>query len=105
VTLLDSAMTCAVVTALAAGEGCTTAETKVNFVRPVLASTGPFRAEGRLIHAGARLGTAEGRLTDAAGRLGAPSAARSSTDRGSAGTRGAMIRQPIELSAGAPACA
>jgi uncharacterized protein (TIGR00369 family) len=68
-TLLDSAMTCAVVTALAAGEGCTTAETKVNFVRPVLASTGPLRAEGRLIHAGARLGTAEGRLTDAAGRL------------------------------------
>ena len=68
-TLLDSAMTCACVTAISAGEGCTTVETKVNFVRPVLPSTGKVRAEARLIHAGARLATAEGKLTDAAGRI------------------------------------
>lgn len=68
-TMLDSAMTCAVMTALAAGEGCTTVETKVNFVRPLLASTGRVRAEARLIHAGARVATAEGRLIDAAGRV------------------------------------
>lgn len=68
-TLLDSAMTCAVITALAAGEGCTTVETKVNFVRPMLASTGTVRAEARLIHAGARVATAEGKLTDAVGRI------------------------------------
>lgn len=68
-TLLDSAMTCAVMTALAAGEGCTTVETKVNFVRPLMPSTGPVRAEGRLVHAGTRVATAEGRLVDAAGRL------------------------------------
>ena len=68
-TLLDSAMTCAVITALAAGEGCTTVETKVNFVRPLMPSTGPVRAEARLVHVGARVATAEGRLVDAAGRL------------------------------------
>jgi uncharacterized protein (TIGR00369 family) len=68
-TLLDSAMTCAVMSALAAGELCTTIETKVSFVRPVLASTGPLRAEAHVIHAGSRVATAEGRLTDAGGRL------------------------------------
>ena len=68
-TLLDSAMTCAVLSVLAAGEGCTTVETKVNFVRPLLPSTGPVRAEAQVVHAGGRLATAEGRLVDAAGRL------------------------------------
>jgi uncharacterized protein (TIGR00369 family) len=68
-TLLDSAMTCAVMTALQVGEGCTTVETKVNFVRPILASTGLVRAEGRLVHAGARVAIADGRLVDAGGRL------------------------------------
>lgn len=68
-TLLDSAMTCAVMSVLAAGELCTTVETKVSFVRPVLASTGRLRAQAHVIHAGSRVATAEGRLTDAAGRL------------------------------------
>ncbi len=68
-TMLDSAMTCAVVTALVAGEGCTTVETKVNFVRAIMPGTGPVRAEATLIHAGSRLATAEGRLVDASGRL------------------------------------
>ena len=68
-TLLDSAMTCAVLSMLAAGEGCTTVETKVSFVRPLLPSTGPVRALASIVHAGARVATAEGRLVDAAGRL------------------------------------
>lgn len=68
-TLLDSAMTCAVASVLAAGESCTTIETKVNFVRPLMPSTGPVRAEASLVHAGARVATAEGRLVDAAGRV------------------------------------
>jgi uncharacterized protein (TIGR00369 family) len=68
-TLLDSALSCAVHTTLPAGAGYTTAELKVNFVRPVLAGTGRLRAEGRVVHAGSRLATAEARLTDAAGRL------------------------------------
>ncbi len=68
-TLLDSAMTCAVISVLGAGEGCTTIETKVNFVRALMPSTGPVRAEARLIHGGARVATAEGRVLDTAGRI------------------------------------
>jgi uncharacterized protein (TIGR00369 family) len=68
-TLLDSAMTCAVISVLEAGELCTTVETKVSFVRPVMDSTGPLRAEAHVVHAGSRVATAEARLTDAGGRL------------------------------------
>jgi uncharacterized protein (TIGR00369 family) len=68
-TLLDSALSCAVHTTLTAGTGYTTAELKVNFVRPIVTGTGRLRSEGRVIHAGSRLATAEARLTDAAGKL------------------------------------
>jgi uncharacterized protein (TIGR00369 family) len=68
-TLLDSALSCAVHATLPAGSGSTTAELKVNFVRPVVVETGRLRAEGRIIHAGSRLATAEARLTDMAGKL------------------------------------
>ena len=68
-TLLDSALSCAVHSTLPAGTAYTTAELKVNFVRPVVVGTGRLRAEGRVIHAGSRLATAEARLTDAAGKL------------------------------------
>ena len=68
-TLLDSALSCAVHTTLPAGTGYTTAELKVNFVRPIVVATGRLRAEGRVIHVGSRLATAEARLTDAAGKL------------------------------------
>jgi len=68
-TLLDSCMSCAVHTAVPAGQAYTTLELKVNFVRPVMEKTGPMRAEGRVVHMGARIGTAEGKLVDAAGKL------------------------------------
>jgi uncharacterized protein (TIGR00369 family) len=68
-TLLDSAMTCAVQTRAQAGSGFTTVEAKTNFVRPITATTGRIRAIGTLIHAGSRLATAEGRIVDAAGKL------------------------------------
>ena len=68
-TLLDSAMSCAVHTLLPAGSGYTTVEMKVNFVRPILASTGPLRCVGSVVHGGRRIATAEGRLTDASGKL------------------------------------
>ncbi|MDJ1157904.1 PaaI family thioesterase [Chelatococcus sp. SYSU_G07232] len=67
--ILDSAMACAVHTTLAAGEGYTTLELKLNYVRPVLPSTGRVRCEGRLIHRGKTTATSEGRLLDAEGRL------------------------------------
>jgi uncharacterized protein (TIGR00369 family) len=68
-TLCDSAMTCAVAATLPAGVLTTTVELKVNFVRPILATTGRLRCEGRVIHAGGRIATAEARVTDAAGTL------------------------------------
>lgn len=68
-TLLDSAMSCAVHTLLPAGSGYTTVEMKVNFVRPILANTGPLRCLGSVVHGGRRIATAEGKLVDASGKL------------------------------------
>ena len=68
-TLLDSCMGCAVHTRLGPGQGFTSLEIKVNFVRRVSAETGPVRAEGKVIHLGGQIATAEGRLIDAGGRL------------------------------------
>ena len=68
-TLLDSAMGCAVHTTLPAGVGYTTLEVKTNFVRPITAETGVIRCEGTVIHGGSRIATAEGKLVDAAGKL------------------------------------
>jgi uncharacterized protein (TIGR00369 family) len=61
-TMLDSAMGCAVHTTLAVGEAYTTLEVKVNFVRPITIDTGPVRSEGTVIHRGGKIATAEGRL-------------------------------------------
>jgi uncharacterized protein (TIGR00369 family) len=68
-TLLDSAMGCAVHTTLAAGVGYTTLEVKTNFVRAITGETGVIRCEGTVVHRGSRIATAEGRITDAAGKL------------------------------------
>jgi len=68
-TLLDSALGCAVASTLPAGKAYTTAELKVNIVRP-LSDKVPFvRAEGRIIHGGSRMATADARLTGADGKL------------------------------------
>jgi len=68
-TLLDSAMGCAVHTLLEAGVGYATLEVKANFVRPITSETGLVRCEGTVLHAGSRVATAEGRVVDAAGTL------------------------------------
>jgi uncharacterized protein (TIGR00369 family) len=68
-TLLDSAVGCAVHTTLAPGQGYTTAELKVNIVRPLTDRVPLVRAEGRVIHVGRRMATADGRLVDADGKL------------------------------------
>ena len=68
-TLLDSCMACAVHSRLKAGLAYTTLELKVSFVRPLSETTGPVRAEGKVIHVGRQVATAEGRLVDARERL------------------------------------
>ena len=68
-TLLDSAMGCAVQSKMPAGSGYTTLEAKTNLVRPITGDTGKLRAVGKLVHLGKRVATAEGKLEDAAGKL------------------------------------
>jgi len=67
--LLDSAMGCAVHSALAAGQGYTTLEYKITLVRGMSDKTGRVRAEGKVLQVGRRVASAEGRLTDSQGRL------------------------------------
>ena len=68
-TLLDSAMTAAVLSTLRIGVACSTLEMKVNFIRPIAGGAGVVRAEGKVIHVGSSIATAEGRLHDAQGKL------------------------------------
>jgi uncharacterized protein (TIGR00369 family) len=68
-TLLDSAMGCAVQTKMPAGGGYTTLEAKTNLVRAVTSETGKLRAIGKIIHLGKRVATAEARLEDREGKV------------------------------------
>jgi uncharacterized protein (TIGR00369 family) len=68
-TLLDSCMGCAIHTMIVGGQGYTTAELKINFVRPIYDKSGPWRAEGKVIHVGRQIATAEGKLVDESGKL------------------------------------
>jgi len=68
-TLLDSAMGCALQSLLEAGVAYTTLETKVNFVRPLTLSTGRVRCTGSVVHPGRTVATAEGRVVDDSDKL------------------------------------
>ena len=68
-TLLDSAMGCAVQTHMPAGGSYTTLEAKTNLVRAITGKTGALRAIGKTLHVGSRVATAESRLVDGAGKL------------------------------------
>lgn len=68
-TLLDSACGCAVHTALGSEQAYTTLELKIAYHRALTASTGPVRAEGKVVSIGKRVAFAEARITDEAGRL------------------------------------
>jgi uncharacterized protein (TIGR00369 family) len=61
-------MGCAVHSRLPAGQGYTTLEIKVNYLRAVATATGEVIAEGRVLHLGRSTAMAEASLTDAAGR-------------------------------------
>lgn len=71
-TLLDSAMTSAVLATLPIGLACSTIEMKVNFVRPITSRTGLLRCEAKTVHVGARIATAEGKVFDRQNKLYAP---------------------------------
>jgi uncharacterized protein (TIGR00369 family) len=68
-TLLDSAVGCAVHSALPPGKGYTTLELKMNIVRALSDRVPLVRAEAETVHVGKQVATAEGRLVGHDGKL------------------------------------
>lgn len=68
-TVLDSALGCAVLSTLGVGQAYTTVDIHVNLVRAILKDAPRLRAEARVVHAGRTIRTSSGELRDASGRL------------------------------------
>lgn len=68
-TILDSALGCAIHSTCAAGTAYTTLDIHVNLVRAITPATGEIVAEGTVVHRGRRTATSEARLTDGDGKL------------------------------------
>ena len=68
-TLLDSVLGCAVQTTLPKGQGYTSLEIKISYLRPVMADTGQLTAVGIVTKPGSRAAFAEGTVHDAKGKL------------------------------------
>jgi len=68
-TLLDSALGCAVHSALPQGKAYTTLELKVNMIRALTPRVQRVRAEGQVIHVGGQTATADARLVGPDGKL------------------------------------
>lgn len=68
-TLLDTAAACSVQSTLAPGEGYTSLDLTVKFLRPATEASGRLRAVGRVVSRGRRTALAEAQLVDEAGRL------------------------------------
>jgi uncharacterized protein (TIGR00369 family) len=68
-TLLDTALGCAINSAMPAGRRFTTLELKVNLTRPITKEAGLLRCEATVVHVGGRTATSEGRIVDRNGKL------------------------------------
>lgn len=68
-TLLDSALGCAINSAMPAGRSFTTLELKINYTRPLRREIGEVRCEATVIYAGHRTATAEARVLGADGKV------------------------------------
>ncbi|MGE0799982.1 MAG: PaaI family thioesterase [Lautropia sp.] len=68
-TLLDSALGCAVHSALPPGKAYTTLELKINIVRALTTKVPRVRADGRIVHLGSQTATAEARMIGPDGKL------------------------------------
>ena len=68
-TMLDSAVGCAVHSAMPVGRAYTTLELKMNIVRAISLKVPLVRAEGYTVHVGKQVATAEGRLVGHDGTL------------------------------------
>lgn len=68
-TVLDSVAGCAVQTTLPKGQGYTSLEIKVNYLRPLSLESGVLTAVGTVVKPGSRAAFAEGVVMDSAGRV------------------------------------
>ncbi|HEY9180428.1 MAG TPA: PaaI family thioesterase [Candidatus Baltobacteraceae bacterium] len=68
-TLIDSALTCALVTKLSKGMACTTIDLQMRFFRPAHLSAQLLTARGEILNVGSTLATATGEIRDARDRL------------------------------------
>jgi len=68
-TLLDTALGCAINSAMPIGKRFTTLELKVNLTRPLTKEVGDLRCEAQVVHVGGRTATSEGRIVDRNGKL------------------------------------
>ncbi|MBG6107132.1 PaaI family thioesterase [Frigoribacterium sp. CG_9.8] len=68
-TLLDSVLGCAVHTTLPKGQGYTSLEIKISYLRPVMADTGQLTAVGIATKPGSRAAFADGTVHDSNGKL------------------------------------
>jgi len=68
-TLLDSALGCAVHTMLKPGEVYSSLGTEVKFIRPIQTTTGQVRAVAEVVTRGQRTATASARVEDQRGRI------------------------------------
>jgi len=68
-TLLDTALGCAINSAMPVGRRFTTLELKINLTRPLTKEAGLLRCEASVVHLGGRTATSEGRIIDSRGKL------------------------------------
>lgn len=68
-TLVDSALTCALVTRLPKGMACTTIDLQMRFFRPAHLSAERLTARAEVLNLGTTLGATHGEIRDAKGRL------------------------------------
>jgi uncharacterized protein (TIGR00369 family) len=68
-TLLDTAAGCSVHSTLQPGEGYTSLDLTVKFLRPVTTESGRLRAVGEVLQRGRRTALAQAQLFDASGKL------------------------------------
>jgi uncharacterized protein (TIGR00369 family) len=68
-TLLDTAAACAVHSTLGVGEGYTSLDLTVKFLKPVTVESGTLTCEGTVIQRGRRTALAQSQLSDEHGRL------------------------------------
>jgi len=68
-TLLDTVLGCVTQTTLPLGQGYTSMDLTVSYLRPVSKSSGTLTAVGRIVKPGSRAAFAEGTVHDASGKL------------------------------------